>query len=80
MSDHFTEVETTGYFQRIMNSLGGVVLGILLFLAAFILLYWNEGRVDLSQVAKTAIEIPALAPPPSARAISRGKIEMDYAT
>ena len=65
MSDHFTEVETTGYFQRIMNSLGGVVLGILLFLASFILLYWNEGRVDLSQVAKTAIEIPALAPPPA---------------
>ena len=65
MSDQFTEVETTGYFQRIMNSLGGVVFGILLFLASFVLLYWNEGRVDLSQVAKTAIEIPALEPPPA---------------
>ena len=64
MSDQFTEVETIGYFQRIKDSLGGVIFGILLFLASFILLYWNEGRLDLSQVAKTAIEIPALAPPP----------------
>ncbi len=32
-------------------------MGILLFLASFGVLYWNEGRVDLSEVAKNAVEI-----------------------
>jgi len=30
-----------------------------MFFGAFGLLYWNEGRTDLSSIAKTAIELPA---------------------
>jgi len=34
-------------------------MGLALFIVSFILLYWNEGRVDLSKVAETAIEVSA---------------------
>lgn len=63
MSDQFTETETTGYFQRILNSFVGVLFGILLFLAAFVLLYWNEGRINLAQLVKTSTEITATGAP-----------------
>lgn len=59
MPDQFTETTTTGYGSRIVNSIKGVVFGIILFVASFGLLYWNEGRVDLSTIAKTATEISA---------------------
>jgi uncharacterized membrane protein YuzA (DUF378 family) len=57
MPDRFTEVTRTGYGSRIVNSIKGVVFGIILFVSSFVLLYWNEGRVDLSNIAKTATEI-----------------------
>jgi hypothetical protein len=33
-----------GWFSRVGDSFGGVIFGILLFLGAFALLFWNEGR------------------------------------
>lgn len=59
MADQFTTTTTTGYGSRIMNSIKGVVVGLLLFVSSFGLLYWNEGRVDMSQIASTAVEISA---------------------
>jgi hypothetical protein len=52
-------VTTTGYFQRIMQSVGGVLLGIVLFFSSFGVLFWNEGRVDLSKIAKKAEVVSA---------------------
>ena len=57
MPDQFTDVTTTGYGGRIINSIKGVIIGLILFIVSFGLLYWNEGRVDLSNIAKTATEI-----------------------
>jgi len=57
MADQFTQVKTTGYGSRIMNSITGVLIGIVLFVASFGLLYWNEGRTDTSTIAKEAVEI-----------------------
>lgn len=57
MPDQFTDVTTTGYGGRKINSIKGVVIGLILFIVSFGLLYWNEGRVDLSNIAKTATEI-----------------------
>ncbi|MEK7086035.1 MAG: TMEM43 family protein, partial [Patescibacteria group bacterium] len=57
MSDQYKVVTTKGYGSRIVDSIKGVGMGILLFLASFGVLYWNEGRVDLSEVAKNAVEI-----------------------
>lgn len=59
MADQFEEVEVTSWVDRIVNSFLGMVLGVVLFFGSFFLLYWNEGRVDLSPVARTAVEISA---------------------
>ena len=59
MSDQFTEVTKTGYGSRIVGSFKGIVIGIILFCTSFVVLYWNEGRVDLSTIAKTAVHIDA---------------------
>ena len=63
MSDRVVRTEKIGYFQRLRNSIGGIVFGIVLFLASFAVLFWNEGRVDLSRVAKTSTEIAATGSP-----------------
>jgi Transmembrane protein 43 len=44
MSDQFREVTTKSWLSRIMGSFIGVLVGILLFLGAFPLIFWNEGR------------------------------------
>ena len=44
MSDSFTETTSTSWFQRIGKSFKGIVVGLCLFIAAFPLLFWNEGR------------------------------------
>jgi len=43
-NDTYTETETISYGTRIGDSFKGIVPGILMFLAAFPLLFWNEGR------------------------------------
>ncbi len=43
-SDSVTEVTSQGFLGRIGGSIAGVAIGFLLFLAAFPLLMWNEGR------------------------------------
>jgi len=39
------------------SSVKNVFLGLLMFVASFGVLYWNEGRIDLSSVANQAVEI-----------------------
>lgn len=43
-SDTYTEVTETSWFSRLGSSIKGIGFGILLFLVAFPLLFWNEGR------------------------------------
>jgi hypothetical protein len=66
MADQFTTVKTKSWGSRLMNSVMGVGIGILLFLGSFYLLFWNEGRVDMSKVAETAVAVSATADDPSA--------------
>lgn len=44
MADSFTETTNTSWFSRIGNSFKGIAVGFCLFIAAFPLLFWNEGR------------------------------------
>ena len=44
MSDTFTETTRQSWFSRIGGSFAGAVVGIVLMLVAFPLLWWNEGR------------------------------------
>jgi len=55
----YREVTHKSWFSRIINSFVGVLFGFLFFLGSFFLLFWNEGRVNLAKVAKTAQEITA---------------------
>ena len=44
MVDRYTEVTRTGWGKRIGQSLSGALIGGLLFLGSFVVLWWNEGR------------------------------------
>lgn len=61
MPNTFTTTTTTGYGTRIGKSFGGVILGILLFFGSFVVLYMNEGRTDLSEIAKKAADVTSSA-------------------
>ena len=57
MPEQFTEVTTTGWGANILKSIKGVIVGIILFLLAFLVLWLNEGRMDMSKIAKQATVI-----------------------
>jgi hypothetical protein len=42
--DSFTEVTTQSWLGRLGNSVKGILIGLILFVAAVPLLFWNEGR------------------------------------
>ncbi|MFZ4761910.1 MAG: TMEM43 family protein [Alphaproteobacteria bacterium] len=44
MTDEFKEVTTTSWGKRIVNSFMGIIFGIIFFIGAFHLIFWNEGR------------------------------------
>lgn len=59
MPDQYTEVTTKSWGNRLGSSFGAILGSLLLFVGSFVLLYWNEGRVDMSNIAKTAVEASA---------------------
>jgi hypothetical protein len=44
MADEFTDVTTTSWGDRLTDSFKGIIFGIILFIGAFPLLFWNEER------------------------------------
>lgn len=52
-----TVVTTRGFGSRLMSSISGVFIGLILFLLSFGLLYWNEGREGLYPTASSTTEI-----------------------
>lgn len=57
MPETYTEVTRVGFGKRIQEALKGVIVGIILFFASFAVLWINEGRIDLSKVAKKAMVV-----------------------
>ena len=54
----YTEVTRTSYGSRLKNSAGGIFTGLLLFIGATILLWWNEGRtIKTTRMLNRAQEI-----------------------
>jgi hypothetical protein len=69
-SDSVTEVTTTGWLQRIGQSIVGALIGILLVIGSIILLWWNEGRAveairALDRGARQLVEAQADAVDPA---------------
>jgi hypothetical protein len=44
MADSFTETTSQGWLSRLMSSIKSVLVGLVLFVLSFPLLFWNEGR------------------------------------
>lgn len=57
MPDQFTEVTRTGWGKNILNSIVGIGIGIIMFIASFVVLWTNEGRVNLGKIAATSTVI-----------------------
>lgn len=64
-----SEVSYQSWFSRIASAFGGMIFGLLLFVIAFPVLFWNEGRAvhraqDLDEGQKSAetIEVQAVDP------------------
>lgn len=59
-----TEITTTGWFSRIGNSIKGIIVGILFFIAGIVFLFWNEGnfvknKEALEEVAEGCVSLPS---------------------
>ncbi len=61
MVDTFTTTTRTGLGSRLGKSIAAVLTGIVMFIASFGVLFWNEGRTDLSSIAVDAVEISSSA-------------------
>jgi Transmembrane protein 43 len=59
MGDSFSETSYRGLGDNLIDSIKGVIAGIAMFLLSFPILWWNEGRTDMSTVAKTAVVVKA---------------------
>ena len=63
-NDSVTVTSRQSWFSRIVSAFAGVIIGLILFFAAFPLLAWNEGRAikrekTLQEGAKTVVDVPA---------------------
>ena len=47
------------FFQKVMGSLVGSLFGLGLFLLAFGVIWWNEGKTNLADVAHTSLSVSA---------------------
>ncbi len=61
MSDSFTEVTQQSWFSRLGDSIKSVLIGLVLFVVAFPVLWWNEGKAvhvaeGLSELGKVVEE------------------------
>jgi hypothetical protein len=70
MADSFTEVTGKSWFGRIGESIKGVLFGLVLFLASFVILFWNEGRAvttarSLAEGASSVVSVDPAAVQPA---------------
>jgi hypothetical protein len=65
MSAYFRTSSTTSWGGRIKASITAVIFGFSMFFGSFVMLYLNEGRVNVSLIAKNAIDISASDAPPA---------------
>jgi hypothetical protein len=57
MADIIQTVTERGFFENVKNAIVGALLGVVLFFASFVVLYWNEGTINKASLAKTSIAV-----------------------
>jgi hypothetical protein len=62
MSNRVVKVTRQNWGQRVSNSFGGLVFGLLLIPAAMAVLWYGEGVQDLSKIASKAVQVDATQP------------------
>jgi len=55
MADQYTETSYTGFFGNLGNSFKGILVGFVLFLLSFVVLWVNEGRANFAKIAKSSV-------------------------
>ncbi|MBV9787505.1 MAG: hypothetical protein JOZ51_04995, partial [Chloroflexi bacterium] len=65
MADQYTEVTHTGFFKNVFNSFIGALIGVLLFFGSFVVLWMNEGTVNLATIAQKSTLASAASVDPS---------------
>lgn len=69
MADHFEVVkDAPGFGNRIVDSIKGIFVGIIIFAAAFPLLWWGENRQNLAEFVEKAQMVVSTAAPVAAPA------------
>jgi hypothetical protein len=57
MADEYRSVTHRSFGDNLIDSIKGIVAGVIMFLVSFPVLWWNEGRYDISQAAKQAVVV-----------------------
>ena len=68
--DAFTQVTSTSWIARLGKSILGVLIGIVLIIAAIVLLFWNEGRAvttarSLAEGSRAVVEVGSASVDPA---------------
>lgn len=73
--DSFTEVSSQSWFERLRESIKGVLFGIVLFVVSFPLLWWNEGRaVQTAKSLEEGASAVVAASPDKVDSVNEGKL------
>ncbi len=68
MREPYQDVQQVSWSDKFSSSCFALILGLLLFLSSFVLLVWNESKLNLATVAQSAIDISTIADPGTAQA------------
>ncbi|MBV8747852.1 MAG: hypothetical protein JO134_22725, partial [Xanthobacteraceae bacterium] len=68
--DTFSQVTSTSWIARLGKSILGVLIGIVLIIAAIVLLFWNEGRAvttarSLAEGSRAVVEVGSASVDPA---------------
>jgi Transmembrane protein 43 len=65
--EEYTEITHVSWFSKLTDSCFGAIVGLLLFVASFFVLFWNEGRLNQAEFAKSAVDVSTIASPTAAQ-------------
>ncbi|MBF0170862.1 MAG: hypothetical protein HQK87_07225 [Nitrospinae bacterium] len=75
MADRYTVTTNVSWGSRIKGAFGGIVVGLLFFVVAFPLLFWNEGNaVNTARALEEGAGVVVTVPPSPIDPANEGKL------